>query len=250
VDYGTLTPPGDAGTWCASAHARGGEARMRRKTLLSWSSGKDSAWALHVLRQDPGVEVLGLFCTVNRAFDRVAMHGVRVGLLRQQAAHADLPLHLIEIPSPCSDAEYADAMSAFIESAGAGGIERFAFGDLFLEDVRHYRETALAGTGIAPIFPLWGMPTCQLARTMLAGGLKAVITCIDPKRLPAECAGRAYDEAFLDELPEGIDPCGEYGEFHSFAFAGPMFRCPVDIVPGKTVLRDGFLFTDLLAARA
>jgi uncharacterized protein (TIGR00290 family) len=219
---------------------------MSKRTFLSWSSGKDSAWALHVLRQDPAVEVVGLFCTVNGEFDRVAMHGVRVELLRRQAENVGLPLHLIEIPYPCSDGEYADAMAAFIETARRDAIECFAFGDLFLEDVRRYREERMSGTGIAPIFPLWGIPTQALSRTMVANGLRAVITCIDPKRLAAGFAGREYTDSFLDDLPAEIDPCGEYGEFHSFAFDGPMFRRPVEIAVGETLHRDGFVFTDFL----
>lgn len=219
---------------------------MSRRTLLSWSSGKDSAWALHVLRRDPSVDVVGLFCTVNNAFDRIAMHGVRVELLRIQAEAVGLPLHIIGIPYPCSNDEYAEAMSGFVDMAKRDNIECFAFGDLFLEDIRQYREERLAGTGITPIFPLWAIPTGNLSREMTAGGLKAMITCIDPKQLPEEFAGREYNDAFLDDLPEGVDPCGEYGEFHSFSFAGPMFRNPIEVVPGETVHRDGFVFTDLL----
>ena len=219
---------------------------MSKKTLLSWSSGKDSAWALHVLRQDPDIEVAGLFCTVNKAFERVAMHAVRIELLKQQADSAGLSLHLIEIPYPCSDEAYAEAMAAFVAQAKRDGVECFAFGDLFLEDVRRYREERLHGSGIVPIFPLWGMPTGQLSRDMLAGGLKAVITCIDPNQLASSFAGRSYDAAFLDELPEKVDPCGEYGEFHSFACDGPMFRYPIRTSLGETVQRDGFIFTDIL----
>ena len=221
---------------------------MSRRTLLSWSSGKDSAWALHVLRQDPGVEVTGLFCTVNAAFERVAMHGVRLELLRRQAAAVGLPLSLIPIPHPCSNADYARAMQAFVAQARDDGIEAFAFGDLFLTDVRRYREEQLQGSGIAPLFPLWGSPTAELSAAMIAGGLKAVITCIDPKRLARGFAGRAYDAAFLADLPEGVDPCGEFGEFHSFACDGPMFARPVALRVGETVEREEFVFTDLLPA--
>lgn len=223
---------------------------MARKTLLSWSSGKDSAWALHVLRRDPGIDVAGLFCTVNKQFDRVAMHGVRVALLQQQARSAGLPLHIIEIPYPCSNDAYADVMAAFVDAARKDAVECFAFGDLFLEDVRRYREERLRDTGITPIFPLWGIPTNQLSREMVGSGLKAAITCIDPRRLPKEFAGRAYDSSFLGDIPEGVDPCGEYGEFHSFAFDGPMFRYPIEISLGETVERDGFVYTDLLPHRA
>ncbi|MBI1425007.1 MAG: ATP-binding protein [Gammaproteobacteria bacterium] len=219
---------------------------MAKRTLLSWSSGKDSAWALYQLQQNPEVEVVGLFTTINNAFERVAMHGVRLELLHQQAQAAGLPLHLIEIPNPCSHEEYAAAMQTFVNSARQDRIECFAFGDLFLEDVRQYREDRLTGTGITPIFPLWGIPTDRLAREMIAGGLKAVITCTDPRQLPEHFAGRFYDAELLASLPKGVDPCGEYGEFHSFAFAGPMFHYAIDLTVGETVQRDGFLFTDLL----
>lgn len=223
---------------------------MRKRTLLSWSSGKDSAWALHALRQDPSIDVAGLFCTVNKAFDRVAMHGVRSSLLRMQAEAAALPLQVIEIPYPCSDDEYASAMSRFVEAAKQENIECFAFGDLFLEDVRRYREERLQGSGITPLFPLWGIPTKELSREMVDGGLKAVITCLDPRRMPDEFAGRIYNASFLADIPAGVDPCGEYGEFHSFAYAGPMFTRPVEIAVGETVRRDGFVFTDVLPAPA
>jgi len=199
-----------------------------------------------MLRQDPRVDVAGLFCTVNQAFERVVMHGVRVALLQQQAASAGLPLHIIRIPYPCSNSGYASAMTAFIDSVRKENIEYFAFGDLFLEDVRKYREDHLKGTGITPVFPLWGIPASALAREMIAGGLKAVTTCIDPKRIPDRFAGRIYNTSFLDDLPDDVDPCGEYGEFHTFSFDGPMFEQPVDFILGKTVHRDGFVFTDLL----
>jgi uncharacterized protein (TIGR00290 family) len=218
---------------------------MKRKTLLSWSSGKDSAWALYQLQRNPEIEVVGLFTTINTAFARVAMHGVRLELLQQQAAAVGLPLHLIAIPYPCSNEEYANAMQKFVNSAKQDRIECFAFGDLFLEDVRQYREDRLTGTGITPIFPLWGTPTDRLSHEMIASGLKAVITCIDPKQLPGHFAGKFYDAALLEALPDGVDPCGEYGEFHSFAFAGPMFQHTLAISVGETVQRDGFVFTDI-----
>jgi uncharacterized protein (TIGR00290 family) len=219
---------------------------MKRKTILSWSSGKDSAWALHVLQQDPNFDVAGLFCTVNSAFNRVVMHAVRVDLLERQAKSAGLPLDIIPIPYPCSDSEYDDAMAAFIRIKKKEDVECFAFGDLFLDDVRKYREDRLKGTGIAPVFPIWGIPTKELSRKMLAGGLRAMITCIDPKHLSDEFAGREYDEFFLNDLPAGIDPCGENGEFHSFAFDGPMFQNPIGIGLGDIVHRDGFVFADIL----
>lgn len=218
---------------------------MPRKTLLSWSSGKDSAWALHLLRQNPDFTVAGLFCTVNAAFDRVAMHGVRRELLQRQAEAVGLPVQVLEIPYPCSNDDYAAVMSAFVEQARRDGVECFAFGDLFLEDIRRYREDRLAGTGITPIFPLWGIPTAELAQMMVAGGLQARVTCVDPRQLPTSFAGRAFDAEFLRELPPGVDPCGENGEFHTFAHAGPMFRQPVTLSVGETVERDGFVFTDL-----
>lgn len=219
-----------------------------KKTLLSWSSGKDSAWALHLMRQDPDIVVDGLFCTINEAFDRVAMHAVRVELLQQQADSLGLPVQLIPIPYPCSNADYARIMEAFIERERERGVEAFAYGDLFLEDIRAYRETSLAGTGITPLFPIWGLDTGVLSRTMLESGLRAQITCVDPAQLAAEFCGREYDAAFLADLPAGVDPCGENGEFHSFAFDGPMFSRPIGIDIGTTTTRDNFVFTDLLPA--
>jgi uncharacterized protein (TIGR00290 family) len=219
---------------------------MGQKTLLSWSSGKDCAWALHTLRQSPGIDVAGLFCTVNKTFDRVAMHGVRTELLQQQARCAGLPLHIIEIPYPCSNGMYAQAMRTFVERAKKEQVEHFAFGDIFLEDVRRYREDRLAGSGITPLFPLWGSATPELCRKMIAGGLKAVVTCVNPQRMPPTLAGKLYDEAFLSELPGNVDPCGENGEFHTFSFDGPMFQTPVAVAVGETVERDGFVFADVL----
>jgi uncharacterized protein (TIGR00290 family) len=217
-----------------------------KKTLLSWSSGKDSAWALHILRQQPDIDVAGLFCTVNQEFERVAMHAVRIELLQQQAVNVSLPVQLVPIPNPCSDDEYAAIMADFVEQAKQQGVDCFAFGDLFLEDIRRYREARLATTGITPLFPLWGMPTAELSREMVNSGLRAKITCIDPHHLSADFAGQDYDLPFLERLPAQVDPCGENGEFHSFAFDGPMFRKAVSVATGETVSRDGFLFTDLL----
>jgi uncharacterized protein (TIGR00290 family) len=219
-----------------------------KKTMLSWSSGKDSAWSLHVLRQDPDIAVDGLFCTINQEFDRVAMHAVRVQLLQRQADSIGLPLQLIPIPYPCSNADYAEIMGGFIEREKERGVESIAFGDLFLEDIRAYREKSLSGTGITPIFPIWGLDTHILPATMLESGLRAHITCVDPSQLPTELSGREYDAGFLSDLPRGVDPCGENGEFHSFAFDGPMFRHRIDIQIGETTTRDGFVFTDLLPA--
>jgi uncharacterized protein (TIGR00290 family) len=216
------------------------------KALLAWSSGKDSAWSLYVLRAQAEVEVVGLLTTINEAFDRVAMHAVRTELLRAQADAADLPLWPVLIPWPCSNAEYEAAMNAAIARARAEGITHVAFGDLFLGDVRRYREDRLAPTGIVPLFPIWGTPTAALAREMIAAGLRARLTCVDPKSLDARFAGRDFDADLLAELPLSVDPCGERGEFHSFAYDGPMFRRPVPIRTGEVVTRDGFVFADLL----
>ena len=218
----------------------------RPRALLAWSSGKDSAWSLHVLRQQGEVEVVGLLTTVNQAFDRVAMHAVRRELLAAQAAAVGLPLTTVEIPYPCSNAQYEAAMAAAMERARGDGVAAVAFGDLFLEDVRRYREDRMHGTGIAPLFPIWGIPTDVLARRMVDAGLRARLTCVDPKKLPPTFVGRDFDAALLADLPAGIDPCGERGEFHSFAYAGPMFERPVPIRNGDVVDRDGFVFADLL----
>jgi uncharacterized protein (TIGR00290 family) len=216
------------------------------RTMLSWSTGKDAAWSLQVLRETPGIDVCGLFTTVNAEFDRVAMHGVRREVLGLQADAAGLPLTTIEIPFPCPNDIYAARMTSFIEKARNDGIEAMAFGDLFLADIRAYRETMLAGTGITPLFPLWGMPTSQLAVTMIKRGLKAHVTCIDPRCLPRDCAGRPYDADFLANLPPGVDPCGENGEFHTLTVAGPMFASEIRVMPGAVVEREGFVFADFL----
>ncbi len=217
---------------------------MRNKTWLSWSSGKDSAWALHELRQSDEYEVVGLFTTINSAFERVAMHAVRVELLRKQAQAVGLPLYLIEIPYPCSDEQYAAVMEDFMVRARSEGVQFMAFGDLYLEDVRRYREERMQGSGITPLFPLWGRPTRALLEEMLAGGVRTCLTCVDPKVLPAEFAGRELTSELLASMPPGIDPCGENGEFHTFVFAGPMFSTPLDIEMGEVVERDGFVFAD------
>ena len=217
----------------------------RPKALLAWSSGKDSAWTLHVLRQQGEVDVVGLLTTVNRSFDRVAMHAVRRDLLVAQAAAVGLPLLTVEIPYPCSNDEYEAAMAAAIGRARGDGVTAVAFGDLFLEDVRRYREDRMRGSGLTPLFPIWGIPTDALARRMVGAGLRARLTCVDPKTLPASFAGRDFDAALLDDLPPGVDPCGERGEFHSFAYDGPMFERAVGIQAGEVVERDGFVFADL-----
>ena len=219
---------------------------MRPRALLSWSSGKDSAWSLAVLRARGDVEVVGLVTTLNEAFDRVAMHGVRAELLRAQADAAGLPLWSVPIPWPCSNEQYEALMSAVVARARDAGVTVMAFGDLFLEDIRLYREKQLAGTGLEPVFPLWRVPTDVLAREMIAGGLRARLTCVDPRHLAPDFAGRDFDEALLAELPAAVDPCGENGEFHSFAYAGPMFQHPIAVRTGEVVTRDGFVFADLL----
>jgi uncharacterized protein (TIGR00290 family) len=219
---------------------------VSRRALLAWSSGKDSAFSLHVLRQSGDVEVLGLLTTVNATHDRVAMHAVRRELLELQALAVGVPLRVVAIPWPCSNAEYEAAMARAMEAARRDGVDSVAFGDLFLEDVRHYRESRLEGTGLQPLFPLWGRPTKLLAEEMIASGLRATLTCVDPAKLAPSFAGREFDAALLESLPTGVDPCGENGEFHSFAWDGPMFRRPVAIRPGNVVERDGFVFADLL----
>jgi len=219
---------------------------MKKKILLSWSSGKDSAWALHLLRQQQDIEVVGLFCTFNKKFERGAMHAVRNELICQQAESIGLPLELIPIPDPCSDSEYKIIMADFIEQVNSLGIDTIAFGDLFLEEIRSYREESLAGTGITALFPLWGIPTDELSKEMVTCGLRAKITCIDPRYLPAEFAGHEYDSTFLEQIPHSVDPCGEKGEFHSFAYDGPMFKNKLNIRVGETVTRGGFVYTDLL----
>jgi uncharacterized protein (TIGR00290 family) len=221
---------------------------MVEKALLSWSSGKDSAWALHVLRQQGELEIVGLLTTLNEAFDRVAMHAVRRELLRAQADAADLPLYEVPLPWPCSNVEYEARMAQAVSQARDRGVTVMAFGDLFLEDIRQYRVDKLAGTGIRPVFPLWGRPTAELARSMIEGGLEARLTCVDPRQLPASFAGRAFDAELLCDLPAGVDPCGERGEFHTFTHAGPMFRRAVPLERGEVVERDGFVFADLKLA--
>ena len=216
-----------------------------RRVWLSWSSGKDSAWSLHVLRQDPSLEVVGLLTTLNGENDRVAMHGVRGALLRAQARAAGLPLIEVELPVPCSNEQYAERMAAALARAEAECVTGVAFGDLFLEDIRAYREAQMEATGLAPLFPLWGRPTRELAEEMIEGGLEAVLTCVDPRQVPATLAGRAFDRDLLAELPPEADPCGENGEFHSFVHAGPIFCAPIAVVRGEVVERDGFVFADV-----
>ena len=222
----------------------------RRRAWLAWSSGKDSAWSLHVLRRQGDVEVAGLLTTVNVTHGRVAMHAVRRDLLDAQGAAAGLPLHVVGLPWPCPNEVYEELMAEAVARARSEGITAMAFGDLFLEEIRRYREKQLQGTGMELLFPLWGRPTRELAEEMLEGGLQARLTCVDPRALPAEFAGRAFDRALLASLPPGVDPCGENGEFHTFAHAGPMFRWPIPVRGGEVVTRDGFVFADLLPEAA
>jgi len=219
-----------------------------KRILLSWSSGKDSAWTLHTLQQRAEFEIAGLLTTFNQAADRVAMHGVRRSLVEQQAAAARLPLWAIPLPWPCSNEQYESLMAETCAKAVAQGIEGIAFGDLFLEDVRAYRIKQMEGTGLEPLFPIWGMPTEALAREMIASGLKAILTCIDTRKLDASFAGCHFDVELLSSLPDGADPCGENGEFHSFVYAAPMFESEIAVVPGETVIRDQFAFADLIPA--
>ena len=217
-----------------------------KRVLLSWSSGKDSAWSLHVLRQDPNLEVVGLLTTLNEAFDRVAMHAVRRELLEAQAEAAGLPLQAVPIPWPCSNEQYEKIMADVCVQTRAAGVEAVAFGDLFLRDIRAYRERQLESTGLEPLFPLWNLDTRDLARDMIAGELRAKLTCVDPKRLAPSFAARDFDQQLLDELPAGVDPCGENGEFHSFVYAAPVFDKALPIHLGEIVERDGFVFADVL----
>lgn len=221
---------------------------MRKKALISWSSGKDSAWTLHLLQQAGDYEIVGLQTTMNAEFDRVAMHGTRRALVEAQAEAAGLPLRAVPLPWPCSNEQYEAAMREACAQAVAEGVEVIAFGDLFLEDVRRYREEKLAGTGLTPVFPLWGLPTDALVREMLRGGLRARIVCVDPAKLPRQYAGRDLDEEMLDAMPAEVDRCAERGEFHTVAYAGPMFRSAIPVANGEIVERDGFVFADVRVA--
>lgn len=215
---------------------------------MSWSSGKDSAMALDAIRRDEDIEVTALLVTLNVAADRVAMHAVRHELVEAQADRLGLPLRVVEIPSPCSNQVYEAKMQGAIDAALADGVEHLAFGDLFLDDVRAYREKQLTGSGLSPLFPLWGRPTRALAQDMLGCGVRAVLTCVDPAQLPPSFAGRIYDPSLLAALPATVDPCGERGEFHTFVFDGPGFSAPIDIELGEVVERDGFVFCDVKPA--
>jgi len=219
---------------------------VRSKAWLAWSSGKDSAWALHTVRQSAEFEVVALLTTVNEKYSRVAMHAVRESLLDMQADAAGLPLVKVPIPSSCTNEIYEHAMGEAMERAKAEGVTHVIFGDLFLEDVRAYREKQLARCDVTPVFPLWGRDTRQLAEEMIAGGLSAYLTCVDPRKLDRSFAGRKFDAELLRTLPTDVDPCGENGEFHSFVNDGPMFKQAIPVTPGKIVERDGFVFADFL----
>ena len=215
-----------------------------KRVLLSWSSGKDCAWTLHLLLQQPDIEVVALLTTINATFDRVAMHGTRRSILEAQAAAAGLPLWQIPLPWPCSNEVYEQRMSEACRRAVAEDIDAVAFGDLFLQDIRSYREAQLTPTGLEPLFPLWEIPTPELARQMVGGGLRAKIVCVDSRQLDPNFAGRDFDSALLEALPPAVDPCGENGEFHTCVFDGPMFSQPIPLQPEETVDRDGFIYAD------
>ena len=216
-----------------------------KRVLLSWSSGKDCAWALHLLRQQPDIEVVGLLTTINAEFDRAAMHGTRRAIVEAQASAAQLPLWAIPLPWPCSNEIYEQQMAQACQRAVAEHIDAIAFGDLFLPDIRAYRQRQLQPTGIEPLFPLWQIPTDELARQMIVAGLRAKLVCVDSNQLDPSFAGRDFDHDLLRDLPSNIDPCGENGEFHSCVYDGPMFSCPIPLVPGEVVDRDGFIHVDL-----
>jgi uncharacterized protein (TIGR00290 family) len=217
-----------------------------KKVLLSWSSGKDSAWALHLLRQQPGVEVSALLTTFNSAADRVAMHAVRRELVKTQAERTGIPLWDVDLPWPCSNSEYEERMRGVCQRALVQGFTAVAFGDLFLEDIRAYRIRQLEGSGLEPLFPVWRIPTAQLARDMIAAGVQAKLTCVDPAQLDKSFAGRDFDLRLLDDLPAGVDPCGENGEFHTFVHDAPVFSRPIPVRGGEIVERDCFVFADVL----
>jgi uncharacterized protein (TIGR00290 family) len=222
-----------------------GEQGVRKKALVSWSSGKDSAWTLHVLRQSKEYEIVGLLTTINSSFNRVAMHGVRRELVEAQAEAAGLPLWKVPLPWPCSNPEYEAAMSVACAKAIDAGVEVVAFGDLYLEDVRQYREDRMRGIGLTPVFPLWKLDTRQLIADMWAAGVRSRIVCLDPRKLSASFAGRDLNQELVDEFPAGIDPCGENGEFHTFVYDGPIFAHAIPVQNGDAVTRDGFVFSDL-----
>jgi uncharacterized protein (TIGR00290 family) len=216
-----------------------------KRIALSWSSGKDSAWALHLLRRMPEIEVAALITTFNSNADRVAMHAVRRSLVEAQAERIGLPVWPVELPWPCANGVYEERMAEVCGRAVAEGLSGVAFGDLFLRDIREYREKQMAGTGLEPLFPVWEIPTAELAVQMIEGGLKTKITCVDPRKLDRSFAGRDFDASFLADLPAGVDPCGENGEFHSFVYDAPVFSRPIAVETGEVVEREGFVFADV-----
>jgi uncharacterized protein (TIGR00290 family) len=222
------------------------ERSMKKRTLLSWSSGKDSAWALHLIRQDPRIELLGLFTIVNQRYNRVSMYGTRLEMLQQQAKAAGLLLQTIYLPDPCTNEQSDAIMHQFVAESAAKGIECMAFGDLFLNDIRQYRETQLRGTGIEPIFPLWGTPTRELAEQMLSAGLEAYVSSVDLKKLPLRFAGRKWSRELIAEFPRECDPCGENGEIHTVVVGGPIFQKTVPTVVGEIVEQNGFAYADII----
>jgi uncharacterized protein (TIGR00290 family) len=222
---------------------------MNKKTLLSWSTGKDSAWALHLLRQDSRIDLVGLFTVMNQKYNRVSMHATRLEMLRRQADVAGLPLRTINLPDPCTIEQCDAIMRHFVTEAAAKGIECMAFGDLYLEDVRDYRVNQLTGTGIEPTFPLWGTPIRELVEQMLSAGLEAYVSSVDLSQLPSRFAGRKWSRDLLRELPEHCDPCGENGEIHTVVVGGPMFRKPIPVKVGRTVERNGFAYADIIPMR-
>jgi uncharacterized protein (TIGR00290 family) len=215
-----------------------------KRVLLSWSSGKDSAWALHLLRQHPDIELAGLLTTLNTEFQRVAMHGTRRSVLEAQAEAARLPLWIVPLPWPCSNEIYEQRMTDVCNRAVSEDVDAIAFGDLFLPDIRAYREAQLKPTRLEPLFPLWQLPTAALARDMIAGGLRAKLACVDTAQLPDSFAGREFDAALLQDFLPEVDPCGEHGEFHTCVYDGPMFSAPLRLEAGEIVNRDGFVYAD------
>jgi uncharacterized protein (TIGR00290 family) len=219
---------------------------MPKKTLLSWSSGKDSAWALHLLRQDPAIDLPSLFAVMNQKYNRVSMHAARLEMLQRQARSVGLPLQMINLRDPCSNEQYAAAMRSFVAESIANGVQCMAFGDLFLEDVRKYRENQLQGSGIEPIFPLWGIPVEQVVEQMLSAGLETYICSVDLKKLPSHFAGRKWSSELIAEFPPGCDPCGENGEIHTVVVNGPMFLESIPISVGEVIERDGFAYAEII----
>jgi uncharacterized protein (TIGR00290 family) len=220
--------------------------KMKKKTLLSWSSGKDSAWALHILQQDPGIELLGLFTAINQKYSRVSMHATRLEMLQRQADAVGLPIETIILPDPCTNEQYEAIMRPFVAESAGKGIECMAFGDLFLEDIRKYREDQLKGTGIEPVFPLWGIPTSGLAEQMLSAGLEAYVSSVDLKKLPSRFAGQKWSRNLVAEFPNDCDPCGENGEAHTVVVGGPMFTKTIPVTIGEIIEQNGFAYADII----